>query len=95
MTTVREHYDALGSALHIPTLAQAEKGGIDFERLRARCNDVISFLEAVLASPIHNVKFGHSAMIDCMNCGKPLRRWFALGTTERKVECLDCKADTR
>src|SRR5258705_1292347 len=56
MGMLKKHYDALGSYLHVQTMKQARDGPpLDFKKLRARCEEIATFVEQVLASPIFNI----------------------------------------
>lgn len=46
---LKKHYDALGSALHMPSLAQIERGAErNFAGLRKRCEAVVEIVESTL-----------------------------------------------
>lgn len=93
LATLKEHYDALGSYLHKPTLKQQQSGGrVDFAKLRARCERIASYLGEVLASRVWNSTIGNFASIDCMKCGKPIRKRFPHGATTVDAKCLECGA---
>jgi hypothetical protein len=93
MSALKKHYDALGSYLHVPSMKQArDQAPLDFGKLRSRCNDLGTLLEQVLASPIFNVTLGNFASIDCVECGKPIRKRLRHGQKEVKAECFECVA---
>lgn len=96
LRAIKDHYDALGSYLHMPTLKQLEEAGEpDPEKLRSRCLAIIDLLDDVLASPVFNINFGTFSSIACMNpdCGKTVRRRIPLGETLLTVACLACAMD--
>jgi hypothetical protein len=93
MATLRRHYDALGSYLHVPTLKQAMEGKVpNPERLRERCTEIGLFLERVLASPIHNITLGEFATMACMECGEPVRKRIPRQQGAVQAECFGCHA---
>jgi hypothetical protein len=89
LAVLKEHYDALGNYLHIPTLRQALKG-IDLAKLRGRCQEIATYLGNVLASPIWNAKLGMFAEIECEECGKTIRKRIPKGKSEFDAECFEC-----
>lgn len=95
MKDIKGSYDALGSFLHQPTLKQLNSGGHDRQKLRARCNKLVSSLEAVLASRIFNVNFGTFTTFNCMNedCGKPVRKRLPSGRVGVSAVCFECGAE--
>jgi hypothetical protein len=94
--TLKQHYDAIGSYLHIPTMAQIEDGKIqNNERLKNRLLKCISVVEQVLASPIYNSTLGVFATLEkCsrLNCGKPVRRRITKGHSTFDANCSSCGA---
>lgn len=93
LRAIKEHYDALGSYLHIPTVRQLEEsGGPDLPKLRKRCLAIIELLDDVLSSPIFNINFGMFSFIACMNpdCRKPVRTRLPAGQDALAVDCLEC-----
>lgn len=90
---LRKHYDALGSYLHVPTLKQSRDGPpLDFKKLRSRCEEIVSFVEQVLASPIFNITLGNFAELACMECGRRMRKRLPHGEKEVKADCFECDA---
>lgn len=93
LATLKKHYDALGSYLHTPTLAQLEKNKThDMSKLRNRCVNIVDAIETVLASKIWGTSMTNSGEIECFVCEKPVRRRLLNGVDVRKVECWECKA---
>jgi DNA-directed RNA polymerase subunit RPC12/RpoP len=93
MQTLRKHYDALGSYLHVPTIKQASsEKSPDFSRMRSRCEEIAGSVREVLSSPIFNVTLGNFATLDCMECGKPIRKRIPHGKTEVRAQCYECGA---
>lgn len=95
MKDIKGSYDALGSFLHQPTLKQLNSGGHDWQKLRARCDKLVTSLEAVMASRIFNVNFGTFTSFNCMNddCGKPVRKRLPSGQAEVSALCFECGAE--
>jgi len=93
MATIRKHYDALGSYLHIPTIKSAVRGKqVDPERLRERCDEIKCYLEKVLSSPVFNITLGTFSTLECMECGNKLRKRIPHGAGTFDVECFSCDA---
>jgi hypothetical protein len=90
---IKGHYDALGSGLHIPTMAQFQNDKLpDLVAVRARCEEVVSIVDNVLSSRIWNSTLGVSSHIDCFRCKNPMRRRMPHGVKILKAECFECKA---
>lgn len=93
LATIKRHYDALGSHLHVPTVKQRNNGiGVDHGKLRERCNEIAEYLSQVLASPVWNTTIGLFASIDCIECGKPVRKRIPRGQTVVDAKCFECGA---
>ncbi|MCG2741234.1 MAG: hypothetical protein L6300_13520 [Syntrophaceae bacterium] len=93
MSVLRKHYDALGSYLHVQSMRQVRDGAIlDFNRMRARCEEIASFVALVLSSPIFNVTLGSFANSKCVECESPIRKRIPAGQREVLAECHQCKA---
>lgn len=94
LPAIKDHYDALGSYLHMPTLKQLEKEGEpDLAKLHDRCLTIIVLLDGVLSSPVFNINFGTFSSIECMNpdCRKTVRRRIPSGQSTLSAACLDCE----
>lgn len=93
MATLRKHYDALGSFLHVQSIKQirAEKS-LDFDKMRLRCEEIAEYIRAVLVSPVFNVTIGSFATMECVECGKLIRKRIPHRQKEVKVECYECHA---
>lgn len=96
LATIKRHYDALGSYLHIPTLKQMRLGKFfDAGKLRACCLQIVTYLDEVLASPVWNVRLTTVSNTDCTYCGKPMqRRCPNIGETA-VTSCFECGAPYR
>jgi hypothetical protein len=93
MAALREHYDALGSYLHLPSLKQARAGKPqDFAKLRSRCEEIAALVGKVLSSPVFNVTVGNVAILECQRCGKRIRKRIPHGHSEVRAECYECHA---
>lgn len=89
MSTIKAHYDALGSFLHVQTLKQRKSGKqLDFPKIRARCDEIATGIDKALASPVWNLTPGHFTTFDC-DCGAKVRRRLPLdgGPTVAECEC--------
>lgn len=92
LKTIKEHYNAIGSYLHVPTMKQLQEGKFRNEAsLRKRCEVIIKEIEASLSSTMWNLDFKQSATMDC-SCGEMLTRRFKDGQDARVVSCHDCGA---
>ena len=93
MSVLRKHYDALGSYLHVQSMKQVRDGAIvDFNKMRARCEEIAAFVNQVLSSPIFNVTLGSFANLKCVECESPIRKRIPGGQREVLAECYQCKA---
>jgi hypothetical protein len=96
LADLKEHYDAIGSYLHMPSLQQLQSGKIpDQTKLRTQCDEIVRLVEKVLSSPVWNIDFSFVATIDCMNedCKKPIRKRIPVGKDLVEVRCFECKAE--
>lgn len=89
---LKKHYDAIGSFLHVPTLAQAEKAPPSPEKFRQRCGAIADYVGKVLASPVWNITLGSFANIDCHNCGAKIRKRMPHGQKTVAAACFSCEA---
>ena len=93
MATLRNHYDALGSYLHVQSMKQVRAGkSLDLGRIRSRCEEIAAFAREVLSSPVFNITFGNFSTMDCSECEKPIRKRVPQGRTEVNAECYECRA---
>lgn len=93
LRTLKKHYDALGSYLHTPTLAQIEQGKVhDFTKLSQRCSKIIDALDIALNSKVWNSIFAIRGVMDCAECGDTIRRRLPKSMAERVVQCWSCPA---
>ena len=91
LKTLKKHYDALGSYLHVPTISKwTASRGHDFAKLRSRCDALVEAMHVVLSSSVWNVDFKQSGSTDCSNCNAPMRRRLSHDGKTRKVECWEC-----
>lgn len=75
LKNIRDHYDALGSYLHTPTVKQLRSGqGHNYVRLRSRCDQIVAELTAALGSSIFNVTLGVFSTLDCTRCNQEIRK---------------------
>lgn len=93
MSTLKKHYDALGSYLHVPTLKQVYTGkSLNINKVRSRCMVIINFAKDVLSSPIFNVLMGNFAKLECFQCKKLIRKRIPEQKDEVVAECFECQA---
>ena len=93
MVILRQHYDALGSYLHVQSMKQNRTGKtLDYSKIRSRCKEIASFITAVLSSSVFHVALGSFATMNCMECGKPIRKRIPHGTGAVRAECCECRA---
>ena len=96
MQTLRKHYDALGSFLHVQTIKSVKSGKVvDQKKLRKRCEEIKEYLNRVLSSPVFNITLGVSFSIDCMECSKKIRKRMPDDKESIEVECPNCDASFR
>lgn len=93
LSTLRDHYNALGSFLHTPTLRQIEEDRThDITKLRDRCTRIIDAVDVVLSSRIWGTTFTDFGSIDCQQCGEKLRRRIPYAVDCREIACWNCTA---
>lgn len=93
MAILRKHYDALGSYLHVQSMKHSRAGkSLDFGKIRSRCEEIAAFINAVLSSSVFHVTLGSFATLDCMECGKPIRKRIPHGKEAVCAECYECCA---
>jgi DNA-directed RNA polymerase subunit RPC12/RpoP len=94
MTYLRKHYNALGSFLHLPTIKQLDNGkGFDAAKCRKLCEGILAILEDILSTHVFNVTIGNFAEIECMRCGKPVRKRIPHDAKSVDVQCYECGAE--
>lgn len=93
MNILRDHYDALGSYLHVQSMKKFLAGQPpNFVKIRARCEEIAAFINLVLSSPIFNVTLGNFSRVECVECGTMLRKRIPYDKKEVLAECYQCKA---
>ncbi len=95
LQTLKKHYDALGSYLHMPSLKQVSTGNdVDLTKLRTRCDLIVRDVEAALASTVYNMTFGKFATYVCHGCGKSIRKRIPAAGEPTVAQCFgqDCHA---
>jgi hypothetical protein len=93
LETLREHYNALGSYLHTPTIDQVEKGNChDIGKLRSRCTLLMKKIEPVLQAAVFNCTMGEFTELNCGNCGSIVRKRVTHLTEgeQIRVRCFSC-----
>lgn len=91
LNTIKMHYDALGSFLHVPSMKNMGYP-INYVKIRKRCEVIASALTDVLASSIFNVTLGSFCRFDCMECKKPIRKRLPGKIDTLDCNCFNCKA---
>ena len=93
MATLKKHYDALGSYLHVQSMKQVRTGKLlDFGKMRSRCETIAVIVREVLSSSVFNITLGSFSTLPCMECGKPIRKRLPHGQSEVGAECYECDA---
>ena len=93
LATLKKHYDALGSYLHTPTIAQLENNKPhNMQKLRARCEDIVAAIEQVLSSRVWGTAMSNNATIKCVVCETEIKRRLSRNVEGRKIECWKCMA---
>lgn len=93
LKALKDHYDALGSFLHVQSLKQRRSGvRLDYAAMRRRCDTVAAYLDEVLRSPVWNATFGNFATTECVKCDKPVRKRIAGDPEEVRAKCHECGA---
>jgi hypothetical protein len=91
LKNLKEHYDALGSFLHMPTLGKLEKGVYtNYQAVRGRCEEIINILDTVFRSSIWNVVFRYLTKINCLKCGALIAKNMHPGSPPLEAECFEC-----
>jgi hypothetical protein len=93
LSTIKQHYDALGSFLHMPTIKQLRKSaGQDMEKLRRRCNEVAEAIQKVLSSSIFNMTASFTVDFDCDRCRVRNARRVPWASYHFETWCSACRA---
>ena len=91
MDSIRKHYDALGSFVHLPTMRHAHVP-TEFDKMRARCDEVATKVAEALSSTIFNFTLGSFSKLDCQECGKAIRKRIPTGQSSVVAKCFHCVA---
>ena len=93
MATLRKHYHALGSYLHVQSLKQVLAGKpLNIDKIRSRCEKIAEFIRKVLSSNFFDITIGSFLILPCEKCGKPIRKRFPQGQDKVDAECFECEA---
>lgn len=93
LKTLKKHYDALGSYLHIQSLKSTRTGKtINYKKFRERCEEIAKYVSEALSSPVFNCTIGMFANLECVECGKPIRKRIPSGKDSVIAECFECSA---
>jgi len=91
LSTIKKHYDALGSYLHTPTVKQLADGkGVDYGRFRLRCAQIAAEVQATLQSPVWNINFATFSEIACARCNSLVRK--RMNSPNETARCFGCNA---
>lgn len=92
---IKDHYDALGNYLHIPTIDQHEKGKLpNLNRLRKRCEELAANIEDTINSPVWNIVFKNFSQIKCTRCSAIIHKRIpnTQETQNLLAKCFECGA---
>ena len=93
MATLKKHYDALGSYLHVQTMKHAlANQEVDYSKFKNRCEEIVAYLKNVLSSPIFNLRMGVGSTMECDSCGNPVRTRLPFGKKSVEAFCQHCAA---
>ena len=93
MKTIKTHYDALGSFLHVPTLKSITEGKVaNVEKLRKRCEQISLEVEKSLASTVFNSTLGNFSSIQCLECESVIRKRIPFKAVTVEAACFSCSA---
>lgn len=92
---IRDHYNALGAFLHVPTPDQIDNNKLpDPARLEDHCRECVIILDKILTSPISRVRFGVFARTECFRCGSLMAKRLVPNSTEPvETSCINCGAE--
>jgi uncharacterized protein YuzE len=94
---IKEHYGALGSYLHTPSLKKALSEQIpDEAKFRDRCQKIAEIIQSVLNSKTYNVTLGEfTHLSECVNseCKKPIHNRIPSGADSFEAKCHSCGAE--
>ena len=94
VATLKEHYNALGSYLHVQSMKQVRAGKLlDFDKMRSRCATIAEFVREALSSSVFNITLGSFATLPCMERGQPIRKRLPHGQSEARAECYEYECD--
>jgi len=96
LKTIKTHYDALGSFLHLPTLKQSVEGKVpDMSKLRVRCEEIATEIQKNLNSSMRNIVIGSEPRsFECEGCGATVTRKLPLRPFDYVIRC-NCGAEHR
>ena len=92
LKVLKQHYDALGSFLHAPTLKKMSRSSQSGGTLRQRCENLVADLETVLSSEVWGLKVPLSHRFDCLRCKKAVAVRMRPKQNERTIRCFGCDA---
>ena len=87
------HYHALGSYLHIPTINKLQTNQDHRnKRLRLRCEKVAAHISSVLNCSVWNIDFKNTSTTSCIRCNKTMVRRRNTDNEEQVTGCWNCGA---
>lgn len=90
---IKQHYQAVSSFLHMPTIQQHSDGkGWDAGKVRARLEEAAQAIDASLSSAVWNCTLGNFSNFECCRCDKPIHKRVPQGTTDLVAKCIHCGA---
>ena len=93
LATLKKHYDALGSYLHMPTLKQLHSDdNASLQSLRERLARIVEYVDAVLRSPVFTINFGNFSTAPCSRCEKEIRWRIPRDKDRLDATCRECNA---
>jgi len=93
LETIKEHYDALSHAIHMPSLKQVTSGwSRDLKSLRARCDKVAAAVEKVAFARLFRSSMRTFSECACFRCEKIIKRTIPRGEGTLVTKCFHCGA---
>jgi hypothetical protein len=96
LKTIKEHYDALSSFIHMPTLKKVEEGWkADPASVRNHCDVVAGAVQKVVDSRLFRSTMAETSEIPCFRCKTIIRRRIPRKTGIGETKCYACGAPHR
>jgi hypothetical protein len=92
----QEHYDALGSFLHLATVKQMREGtAVDPSTIRERCAAAVAAVVLALSSGVYDLVMGRDIPFSCLRCSEEIVRRTPLVPFDFETKCGNCGAQYR